>query len=183
MRRASQSTSRQRRPQQLALAHAGRDRQGEERLERVTLDGLEEAPRLRRRQRPHLGRRGTGQAGASRRVPVDQPPGDGLFERPVQHRVGVAQRGWGGGPCLGPARAGVVDGDFARPAELGVGAGNVLLRQGSQANFAEGRDQLAPDDAFVALKAARAELHRRHISQPALEQVADGQLGIIDDAE
>jgi hypothetical protein len=35
----------------------------------------------------------------------------------------------------------------------------------------------------VSLEAARAELHRRHISQPALEQIADGQLRITDDAE
>lgn len=54
--------------EQLALAHAGRHRQHKQRFERVILGGRQEAPRLLRRRRPHLGGDAAGEGRARRRI-------------------------------------------------------------------------------------------------------------------
>ena len=78
-------------PEQLALAHPGRDRQREQGLERMAVRLGEEAPGLVGAERPQLRAAPPRQCGTGRRVAFDEPPGDRLVEGAVEDGVGVAE--------------------------------------------------------------------------------------------
>jgi hypothetical protein len=169
--------------QQLALAHAGREREGEKGLERVAADRLQEAAGLRWRQGPHLRRRHARQTGAGGWVALDEPPGDGLFERTVEDRVHVAERRRRHGAQGRLAGSGVRGGYRAWCSQRRVRRSDLLGGQRAQRDGAHGRDQVAADDAAISLEALRTELDRGHVGQPAFEQVLDRQPRVIDEAE
>jgi hypothetical protein len=167
-------------PEQLALPHPGRDRQGEEGFERMAARLGQEAPGLVGAERPHLRPAPPRQGGAGRRVALDEPPGDRLVEGAVEDGVGVAQRRRRAGAHHRAPAAGVADRDLPRRRQPGVRAGDVLRRQRRQRDRAEPGHELAVDDAAVALEAGGPELGRRDIGQPALEEITDGEARIAD---
>ena len=147
---ASGSTSRQRRPRKLALAHAGGHGQHVERLERIPLEGGEQLADLGTAEGPHLASLGPWRPHRVCGVAGDQVPKHRGAQGAVQDGVQLRDR---------RRRAGLAQG--------GIAGRQMLRRQLAQRQvleLAQGETDMAP----VALQGARPQ-RRAGMVQPGAQ--------------